>query len=119
MTGLCVVLAAGLALMNADETFQLVWTHSVEKVEWREDWRISDGRLLLEQASVAGSGAGMEPPPQAVFRDGRYVWQPGTVVEELVLARSDFTRDWRFCVEGGCRALPSAENGVTRLMACR
>jgi hypothetical protein len=112
------VLAAGLSLVSPGETFQLIWTHSVEKVEWREDWRIRDGRLILEQASVAGSGAGMEPPPQAVFLNGRYTWWPGTVVEELVLARSDFTRDWRFCVEGECRALPAAENGVTRLSAC-
>ena len=105
--------------MNADETFQLVWTHSVEKVEWREDWRIADGLLILERASVAGSGAGMEPPPEAVFRDGRYVWTPGITLAELVLARSDFTRDWRLCANGICRPLPPAENGITRLAACR
>lgn len=119
MSGLCLGLAAGLALVSPGETFQLIWTHSVEKVEWREDWRIRDGRLILEQASVAGSGAGMEPPPEAVFRDGRYLWRPGTVVEELVLARSDFTGDWRLCQGGTCRTLPAAESGVTRLSACR
>ena len=119
MTGLCVVLAAGLTLIAPGDRFQLVWTHSVEKVEWREDWRIADGRLILELASVVGSGAGMEPPPQAVFREDRYVWNPGITQAELVLARSDFTRDWRLCADGICRALPPAETGITRLAACR
>ena len=119
MTGLCAVLATGLSLVLPGDSIQLAWTHSVEKVEWREEWRIADGRLILDQASVAGSGAGMEPPPEAVLQAGRWVWRPGVVLAELVLARSDYTADWRLCSGGTCRALPPVEDGPTTLVACR
>ena len=105
MSGLCAVLAAGLAMLSPADGFQLAWAHSVEKVEWREDWRIEAGRLVLAQASVAGSGAGMEPPPQAIRRGDRWVWFPGTVKDEIVLARSGFTDDWRLCAGGACKPL--------------
>jgi hypothetical protein len=36
--------------------------HSVEKVEWQEDWRIIISKLKIVDARVKGSGAGMEPP---------------------------------------------------------
>ncbi|WP_096701532.1 DUF1850 domain-containing protein [Magnetospirillum sp. 15-1] len=117
MSGLCMVVAAGLAVVTPSDSFALAWTHSVEKVEWREEWRIESGRLILHEASVMGSGAGMEPPPQAVLRNGRWVWHPGMAMEEIVLARSDFTADWRLCVGGTCRPLEKQE-GQTRLRAC-
>ncbi|CUW41680.1 conserved protein of unknown function (DUF 1850) [Magnetospirillum sp. XM-1] len=117
MSGLCAVLAAGLAVVTPADHFTLAWTHSVEKVEWREDWRVEAGRLHLDQASVMGSGAGMEPPLEAVLRNGRWVWHPGIVMEEIVLARSDFTDDWRLCVGGHCLDL-AQEKGQTRLRAC-
>ena len=118
MSGLCAAVATGLALLVPGDTFQLVWTHSVEKIEWREEWRVEDGHLRLEQASVAGSGAGMEPPPEAVLKDGRWVWRPGIVLTRLVLARSDYTADWRLCADGHCRPLPDKASGQTTLVAC-
>ncbi|ARJ64591.1 hypothetical protein WV31_02310 [Magnetospirillum sp. ME-1] len=117
MSGLCAVAAAGLSLLTSSDDFTLAWTHSVEKVEWREDWRVESGRLHLHQASVMGSGAGMEPPPEAVLRNGRWVWHPGIAQDEIVLARSDFTADWRLCVDGVCGELHK-EKGQTRLRAC-
>lgn len=117
MSGLCMVVAAGLAVLTPSDHFTLAWTHSVEKVEWREDWRVGSGRLVLDEASVMGSGAGMEPPPEAVLRDGRWTWRPGIVMDEIVLARSDFTSDWRLCVDGVCGDLKK-EEGQTRLRAC-
>ncbi len=111
------VVAAGLAVVTPSDSFTLAWTHSVEKVEWREEWRVRSGRLVLGEASVMGSGAGMEPPPDAVLKDGRWVWHPEMVLEEIVLARSDFTADWRLCVDGACRSL-AKEEGQTRLRAC-
>ncbi|MBI3445588.1 MAG: DUF1850 domain-containing protein [Magnetospirillum sp.] len=92
MSGLCAVLAAGLTVLSPSDSFQLSWTHSVEKVEWREDWRVEAGRLVLERASVAGSGAGMEPPPEAVRDGDRWVWNPGLVKDEIVSRRSAPTR---------------------------
>ncbi len=57
---------AALALF----AFTLVWTHSIEKVDWQEDSRVTPAGLELVQARVKGSGAGMEPPPEARLVDG-------------------------------------------------
>ena len=38
--------------------FTLVWTHSVEKVEWQEDWKIINSKLKIVESRVKGSGAG-------------------------------------------------------------
>ena len=55
---------------------------------------------------------------EAVFKDGRWSWRPGIVLAKLVLARSDYTADWRLCAKGRCRALPGKEDGQTTLVAC-
>jgi hypothetical protein len=62
--------SAGVVKALALAAFTLVWTHSIEKVDWQEDWRITPDRLVLEQARVKGTGAGMEPPPDARRIDG-------------------------------------------------
>ncbi|AWJ82795.1 hypothetical protein TSH58p_04225 [Azospirillum sp. TSH58] len=86
--------------------FTLSWTHSVEKTEWREDWRIEGGRLVLTEARVKGTGAGMEPPVGARLDDGWWVWVPAVPpLELLVLAASSFTPDHRLCAGGACRPL--------------
>lgn len=118
MSGLCAVTAAGLLLLTPADHFDLAWTHSVEKIEWREEWRVEAGRLHLVRASVQGSGAGMEPPPEAVLKDGSWTWNPDRSFAEVALARSDFTADWRLCVEGECRELPQKEKGQTLIRAC-
>src|SRR5574337_1052158 len=89
--------------------FTLAWTHSVQKTEWEEDWRIDDGRLRIVEARVQGTGAGMEPPPESRF-DGRYWrWTPSTPpMSQVVLRRSGATADWRLCVEGQCHPLGDA-----------
>ena len=52
--------------------FTLRWQHSIEKVEWAEDYEVAGDWLHLSQARIRGSGAGMEPPPGAVLVDGIY-----------------------------------------------
>ncbi|MBK3772835.1 DUF1850 domain-containing protein [Azospirillum brasilense] len=86
--------------------FTLSWTHSVEKTEWREEWRIADGRLVLTEARVKGSGAGMEPPDGARLADGWWVWTPAVPpLERVVLAASIFTPDHELCAGQECRPL--------------
>ena len=46
---LCIA-AAGLAVEIAVSGFTLAWTHTVEKTEWQEDWRIEGDRLMLAEA---------------------------------------------------------------------
>lgn len=57
---LCVA-SAGVVKTLAVVAFTLAWTHSIEKTEWQEDWRVTPQGLELIAARVKGSGAGMEP----------------------------------------------------------
>lgn len=84
--------------------FTLAWTHTIEKTAWEEDWRVANGFLVISEARVHGSGAGMEPPPDAVFSNGLYRWRP--VIEpqrSLTLRRAPEAGDWRLCVKGICK----------------
>ena len=105
--GLSLCLAsAGVLKTLSIAAFTLVWTHSIEKVEWQEDWRIAPKALELMQARVKGSGAGMEPPPEARLVHGWFQWQPKRPpMPELVLGNSGAAGEWRLCSAGQCRTL--------------
>lgn len=86
--------------------FTLVWIHSVEKVEWQEDWRVTAKGLELVRARIKGSGAGMEPPPEAQLLDGWFQWRPiRPPMPELVLGNSGVAGEWRLCRDGQCQTL--------------
>ncbi|MDM7978839.1 MAG: DUF1850 domain-containing protein [Rhizobium sp.] len=103
---LCVALAATV-LTIPTTTFSLSWEHSVEKVEWREEWAVTSSGLQLRQASVKGSGAGMEPGEGAVLEDGWWRWTPTLApLSEIRLAASGETPGgWQLCHETGCLIL--------------
>jgi hypothetical protein len=70
--------------------FTLVWTHSVQKTDWQEDWRASPDGLLLTEARVKGSGAGIDPPAEARLVDGWWRWRPQAVTRsEVILSQSN------------------------------
>ena len=122
--GLSLCLAsAGIVKTLALAAFTLVWTHSIEKVDWQEDWRVTARGLELVQARVKGSGAGMEPPPDARLVDGWFQWQPRKAMPELALGNSGAAGEWRLCADGQCRTLsqifglPVGSN-VTTMRAC-
>ncbi|MGF7177164.1 DUF1850 domain-containing protein [Azospirillum doebereinerae] len=107
MSGLCLT-ALGGALLAAlpGPSFTLSWTHSIEKTEWREEWRVEAQRLVPVEARVQGTGAGMEPGPDARQVDGWLVWVPNLPPQDsLTLAASSFTADHRLCAGGDCRPL--------------
>ena len=98
--------SAGVVKTLSVAAFTLAWTHSVEKVEWQEDWRVTPAGLELVQARVKGSGAGMEPPPEARLIDGWFQWRPKRgVLPEVVLGDSGAAGEWRLCVGQKCRTL--------------
>jgi hypothetical protein len=98
--------SAGLVKALSIATFTLVWTHSIEKTDWQEDWRVTPQGLVLTQARVKGSGAGMEPPPEARLIDGWFQWQPRrAAMPEVVLGNSGAAGEWRLCHDGSCRTL--------------
>ena len=105
--GLSLCLAsAGVVKVLSLAAFTLVWTHSVEKIDWQEDWRVTPKGLALVQARVKGSGAGMEPPAGARLVDGWFQWQPGRPpMPEVVLGNSGVAGEWRLCSDGSCRTL--------------
>ena len=120
---LCVA-AGGLVTTLALNAFTLAWTHSIEKIRWEEDWRVDADRLVLVEARVRGSGAGMEPPAGSTFRDGVWHYDPHLApLAVLRLTQSNFAAGYELCDGGGCTALsaaaPRAGNGdVIELSAC-
>ena len=106
-SGLSLCLAsAGAVKALSIAAFTLVWTHSIEKIDWQEDWRITPQGLELVQARVKGSGAGMEPPAEARLVDGWFQWQPHRApMPQVVLGNSGAAGEWRFCASGKCRTL--------------
>jgi hypothetical protein len=116
--------SVGVVKTLAIAAFTLAWTHSVEKVEWQEDWQITPKGLELVQARVKGSGAGMEPAPDARLVDGWFEWKPArAAMPEVVLGNSGAAGEWHLCSEGQCKTLseifghPVGAN-VTTMRAC-
>ena len=108
---LCVT-GAGKVVGLALSTFTLAWTHSVERIDWEEDWRVTPAGLEIVEARVRGTGAGMEPPPEAKLDSGWWRWRPGGGSKAVVvLRRSGATADWRVC--------PRDVDGVAVDRACR
>jgi len=119
MSGVC-ILAAGKTLALAATAFTLSWTHSVEKTEWREAWAVTPAGLVLTEARVKGSGAGMDPGEGARQVDGWWVWTPeGPPVPELALAASGATvSPWTLCTDAGCLDLGAAAGEPLVIAPC-
>ena len=97
---LCVI-GAGETVRIAATVFSLSWMHSVEKIPWQEYWRVEPDRLVLTEARVKGSGAGMEPPADARHEDGWYVWTPADGVRDRIVLRAvPEISPWTICLDG-------------------
>lgn len=107
------------------QAFTLAWTHTIEKVRWEEDYRVEYAGipvLRAVKARIKGSAAGMEPPSDAVFKDGWYHYTPKDASPlYLPLTRSEFSADYEWCDHTGCVPLSAKmprDGGVTLLTAC-
>ncbi|WP_410219144.1 DUF1850 domain-containing protein [Paracoccus sp. (in: a-proteobacteria)] len=112
---LCV--AAGAVLMSlATSQFTLDWTHSVARTAWWERWRVTEAGLAPVEARITGTGAGMEPPPDAALRDGAWHYVPHVPPQrQMILAASGTTgAGWRLCAGDQCHRLPE-DQGPLRL----
>ena len=115
--------AGGEALLLAITAFTLSWTHSVERIAWEEDWRVTPAGLELVAARVRGSGAGMEPGADAVLVDGWWAYAPGLPpLRELVLGNSGAVGGvvgaWTLCGGGRCIPLGVEPGEPLRLAPC-
>ncbi len=121
LAALC--LAAGaLHVAIPARHFTLRWQHSIEKIEWDEDYVVAGHWLMLSGARIRGSGAGMDPPARAWLEHGVWHYRVSDPWRrQLVLARSDFVRDYDLCIERRCRSMghwiPTSA-GTTTLTAC-
>ncbi len=108
MIGLCLGMGALVAATLPLSHFTLAWDHSIEKIRWEEDYRLTPQGLELLAARVRGAGAGMEPPAAAVLRQGVWHYRPAIgVLPRLNLARSGFVADYELCQEANCGPLGS------------
>jgi hypothetical protein len=113
MSGICLtagVLAASLPLSS----FTLAWNHSIEKIRWEEDYRVVGSHLVLDEARIRGSGAGMEPPPDARL-DEKGVWHYKPQLpplEKLRITQSPYTAGYEICADGVCRPLTAVMPGL-------
>jgi len=114
------VLAAGKTALIAGAAFTLSWTHSVEKTQWEEDWRVMPAGLQIVEARIKGSGAGMDPPEGARLKDGWWIYTPHIEpLERLVLAASGATGSgWRLCAAGGCTVIGGQSGDPAVVTAC-
>lgn len=117
MTFCLMVGAALLSLPTAD--FTLRWTHSVEKIDWVENWQITPPALTLTRVAIKGSGAGMEPGDDAKLENGWWVWQPMTQIPNLTLAASGATgAGWHLCTQTNCQDLGTTPGPAITINPC-
>lgn len=114
------ILAAGKVTAFAGAAFTLAWTHSVEKTQWQEDWRVTPAGLEVVAARIKGSGAGMEPLEGSVLKDGWWTYAPQVRPQrKLVLAASGKTGSgWMFCSSGRCMLIGDQPGEPVIVTAC-
>jgi hypothetical protein len=107
-------LAAGaVAASLAIESFTLTWIHSIEKIRWEEDWRIEGRSLVITEARIRGSGAGMEPPAGSVLKGGVWHYRPQLPPQAVLrLTHSPYTAGYTLCTPIVCRPLADHLPGI-------
>lgn len=94
------ILTGGKVIALAVTGFTLSWDHSVQHIEWWERWQVSDRGLRPVEARVTGSGAGIDLPPDAVWKSDGWHYQPRLPWQKSVhLGASGATRGggWTLC----------------------
>ena len=125
MMGLCIGLAGVVWTTLPVSELTLAWRHSVEKVRWEEDYRITTAGLVLEEARIKGAGAGMEIPDDAVLQSGSWHYRPELPpLQHLRLGRTPEAGDYQLCFDQRCHELsewlgpPDSDQPVVELWGC-
>lgn len=125
MIVLCLGLAGVVWAQLPFSHFTLAWTHTIEKIRWEEDYRVTEQGLLLGEARVRGAGAGMEIPPDAQLQNGSWHYQRQlSPLQPLKLARTPEAGDFQLCFDGTCHlmsewvGLPSSSDASIELWSC-
>ncbi|WP_324732486.1 DUF1850 domain-containing protein [Pseudomonas paeninsulae] len=125
MIGLCMGLAGAVWAELPVVEFTLAWRHTIEKIRWEEDYRVTAEGLLLGEARVKGSGAGMEIPADAELREGSWHYQRQLApLQPLRLGRTPEAGDYQLCFNQRCRSMsdwlgpPQATQPAVELWSC-
>jgi hypothetical protein len=125
MIGLCMGLAGAAWVALPLPAFTLAWTHTIEKIRWEEDYRVTPSGLQLGEARVKGSGAGMEIPEGAELRNGTWHYQRQLPpLQPLRVGRTPEAGDFQLCYDQRCHALgewlgpPKASQPALELWSC-
>ena len=106
MIGLCLGVAGVVWAQLPIASFTLAWTHSIEKIRWEEDYRVTEQGLILVEARVRGNGAGMEIPADARLQNGSWHYRRALPpLQPLNLARTPEAGDYQLCFDGQCKAM--------------
>jgi hypothetical protein len=109
---LCLAAGAVTAVLAID-AFTLTWIHSIEKIRWEEDWRIIGNELVIDEARIRGSGAGMEPPAGSVFKNGVWHYRPDVPPQAVLrLTHSPHAAGYTLCTATVCRPLADLLPGI-------
>lgn len=112
LMALCLAAGAVVATLAID-AFTLAWTHSIEKIRWEEDWRVEGRTLVLHEARIRGTGAGMEAPSGAVLEHGAWHYRPALPPQAaLRLTHSPHAAGHELCVAGRCASLAERLPGI-------
>lgn len=118
---LCIGLLVGTLVHSLPSSaVTLSWLHTVERTAWEEDYIVDGNELRLREARVKSSGAGMDPPSDAVWHDGWWRYRPKfNRLPEIVLANSEFGGGYRLCwSDTSCQPMDAfvAKGSIARLM---
>jgi hypothetical protein len=116
--GICVAVALSSAILaRLPDRVTLAWEHTVEKIRWEEDYEAVAGRLVLTQARIKGTGAGMEMPPDAVLVGGAWRYRPDLPpLPGIHLRNLELPLGYDVCWEGRCRRLRTLIGSDDRLL---
>jgi hypothetical protein len=124
----CLLVAGTLRAVVPAQEFTVAWTHSVQKTRWEERYRVEERSFRLVEARIQSSGAGLDPPPDAMLAGGWWTWHPAlSPLPELKLTLSSYTRGYDLCWRGRCHSLrrlvssgaADADGAVVEIQACR
>ncbi|WP_434605054.1 DUF1850 domain-containing protein [Pseudomonas sp. Z4-7] len=125
MIGLCLGLSGVVWAQLELSEFTLAWDHTIEKIRWEEDYRVTETGLALGEARIKGNGAGMEIPENARLENGSWhYYRQLPPLQPLKLGRTPQAGDYQLCHAGHCQPMadwlgpPTLEHPSVELWSC-
>lgn len=125
MIGLCLGVTGVVWAQLPISHFTLAWNHTIEKIRWEEDYRVTVQGLVLEEARIRGNGAGMEIPGDARLENGSWHYRRQLPpLQPLSLGRTPEAGDYQICFDRRCHSMsqwigaPTYSQPSVQMWAC-